>query len=129
MNFSIGSMFRAIYSSNKLKSTWRGENYLVKCVTELPIIMNIVIKEKFLMKIIFFKNYLKDYDWFVFLFFFKHDTKLQDWDDQYSLGCHQLQLPFLSLLGTIFRQCWSKFCFWCCHKIMFWSVSTWRSNY
>ncbi len=40
-------------SINKLKNIWHGENYLEKCVIEYQIIMNIVFKEKYFMKIQF----------------------------------------------------------------------------
>jgi hypothetical protein len=43
----------AFKSIKKLKNIWHGENYLEKCVIEYQIIMNIVFKEKFLIKIQF----------------------------------------------------------------------------
>lgn len=50
-----------LYSSNKLKNIWPIENYQEIYVYELVIILNIVIKENFSMKIQFLMNYPKDY--------------------------------------------------------------------
>jgi hyperpolarization activated cyclic nucleotide-gated potassium channel 2 len=45
--------FKMLFSINKLKNIWHGENYLEKCVIEYRIIMNIDFKEKSFMKIPF----------------------------------------------------------------------------